>query len=88
VHGFPGTQQQQQNQPPQLQRSLSFQSDEGFGDPLGRPSSLTDVRDMLHLIGAKPGQHLTQMIMVSGSHISSRVERMSAGYSTQTGACV
>ncbi|KAJ9505963.1 hypothetical protein QJQ45_002724 [Haematococcus lacustris] len=47
-----------------LRRSSSFQSEEGFGDPLGRPSNLGDIRDMLHLIGAKPKQHITQMIMV------------------------
>lgn len=46
-----------------LRRSSSFQSEEGFGDPLGRPSNLGDIRDMLHLIGAKPKQHITQMIM-------------------------
>jgi len=46
-----------------LQRCASYQSDEGFGDPLGRPSAMGDVRDMLQIIGAKPGQHITQMIM-------------------------
>ncbi len=48
-------------------RGDSFRSDEGFGSPVSRASSFADVRDMLRLIGAKPGQSITQMIMVSRS---------------------